>query len=336
MASQLLIQDLLRRDIKPKKKLWSYRKKFLSKTVVDQGINDDNYKEYLPDFRYFKLHPLNTGFGKWIDDKLTMKLILEPFSEFVPQYYFHFFEGKILKLPECPGGYNGTVDDILKILHEKKRLACKKVRGGGGDGFFMIREKGEQTFINKTAVDRNELSERIQSLDNYIVTEYVTAHPLLKKISPDSPNSMRLVVIHPDDGNSFIAAAYLRFGTKHTRLMEVQAQDGIISKIDIINGQFSDSKRRGEDGLFRDCRVHPDTGREITGTVPHWNLIKEKVEEISNYLPQLRFMGFDIAVTEGGFKILEINSLPGLTLQHFFPLLKDERTGNFFKSRIQN
>ena len=52
-----------------------------------------------------------------------------------------------------------------------------------------------------------------------------------------------------------------------------------------------------------------------------------KLKEICMNYPQLRYWGFDVAVTEDSFKLLEINSLSGLmAAQCKEPLLKDPKT----------
>ena len=46
----------------------------------------------------------------------------------------------------------------------------------------------------------------------------------------------------------------------------------------------------------------------------------------------MRYMGFDVAVTEDSFKILEINSLSGLmAAQCKEPLMKDPKTRRVFE-----
>ena len=65
--------------------------------------------------------------------------------------------------------------------------------------------------------------------------------------------------------------------------------------------------------------------------LPNWSLVREKVMEIYCFIPQVRYMGFDLIVTDDGFKIIEINSHPGLFfMQSYFPALKDEPSKGFF------
>ena len=60
--------------------------------------------------------------------------------------------------------------------------------------------------------------------------------------------------------------------------------------------------------------------------------IKHKVIEISNSLPFLKYVGWDIAITEDGFKIIEANSLTSLgILQRKGGYLDDPRLRKIFR-----
>ena len=48
-------------------------------------------------------------------------------------------------------------------------------------------------------------------------------------------------------------------------------------------------------------------GVEIEGVVPNWELMKKGVIDICRFMPELEYLGFDIAITDDGFKIIEIN-----------------------------
>ena len=81
---------------------------------------------------------------------------------------------------------------------------------------------------------------------------------------------------------------------------------------------------------------HPDTNVLLEGVLPNWPLLSGKILEICNFIPQLRLMGFDIIITNDGFKIIEINSLPGLSyMQGYFPVFKQEHAGAFFTRRLE-
>lgn len=48
---------------------WAIRKGFFPGKIKLYGLNEENYRDYLPDFPYFMLHPLNHHFKLWVNDK---------------------------------------------------------------------------------------------------------------------------------------------------------------------------------------------------------------------------------------------------------------------------
>ena len=61
------------------------------------------------------------------------------------------------------------------------------------------------------------------------------------------------------------------------------------------------------------CNIHPDTGVPISGTIPYWEETICIVKEIASGMPQLQYFGFDVAITENGPKIIEVNVFPDYT-----------------------
>ena len=117
-----LKDDILNKDIPVKVKLWSWKRGFTASRVYTYGIGENNYKNQIPDFDYFKLHPINGRYSNWIDDKLTMKYILSPFETFLPKYYFQVEDKGILRLMDCPQGLESDVEGIINLLRAQKIL----------------------------------------------------------------------------------------------------------------------------------------------------------------------------------------------------------------------
>ena len=72
-----------------RQKLWAYRLGFLSDKITRYSLSTANANLYLPELRYLAMHPINGKFGRWIDDKLTLRHAYGSYAEFLPKYYFH-------------------------------------------------------------------------------------------------------------------------------------------------------------------------------------------------------------------------------------------------------
>jgi len=312
-----------------RQKLWSQKRGFLSKHTSLYGLTEENFDHYLSYFDYYKLHPINGPFSHWIDDKLTIKLILHPFSDYFPEYYYHFYHGEILKLSDCPVEYSPTIVSIIELLRKKKTLAGKPLSGSLGRGFVKFGYEGGNFLINNKFVSESEIRNMVQNWmcpgnTGYLITEYLKAHSNLRQIWSETPNTIRISVLRDKFKTPKIINAYIIDNTGA----------GGICRIDYDSGVFNDGKLFTNNQL-EDCKFHTDNHSLLEGVIPHWILIKGKILEISSYIPQVIYMGFDIVVTEDGFKILEINSHEGIEFnQYYSPYMKHEPTKSFFMRLI--
>jgi len=315
------------------KKVWAHRRGFFSRRIKNYGLTEDNYKDYLTDFDYLRLHPINGPYSRWIDDKLTIKYLLYPFSEYLPDYYYHICSGEILRLMDCPDGFEATIPDILALLKAKGCLAAKLISGARGQGFHKLAYIGHDFFINHQLSSQENVSELITMWQNnknmeYILTEYISAHSTLEKISGDTPGTVRIVVIRGKDRHPEIVFSFIKFATKKSGASNAAAS--MICLVDENTGYFDDGITLKGDSVL-DCKFHPDTNILLEGVLPNWSLIKEKIILICDHIPQVIYMGFDLIITDGGFKIIEINSHSGIfSFQYFHPVYKTEWSREFF------
>ena len=140
----------------------------------------------------------------------------------------------------------------------------------------------------------------------YIVTEYLFLHEELRRIYPHSVNTIRVAVVNQSGFEPKIMQTYMRIGSSSTGFTDNVGYGGICAKVDIDTGEYY-CPERIVDHVFVPCPVHPDTGVQIKGIVPNWSYMCEGVKSVCSFMPELEYLGFDIAITDDGFKILEIN-----------------------------
>lgn len=316
-------------------KIWAYRHGFLSDKLGLYNLNSSNYKNYLSDFAYYKMHPINGRYSAWIDDKLTLRYTLYNFSDYLPDYYFQLNKGTVLKLADCPSYLENEIDGIIELLREKEKLAVKLLSGGCGIGFYKLSFKNKEFYLNNVSISLHDLKSFLNSLESYLITEYIEAHDSIRKIYDVTPNALRIVTINPDKEEPRILFSLIRFGNAKTGMVDNTYAGWLFSKINIDNGAFENPKMY-IDGKAVSQLKHPDTGVDLTGTIPYWPTIKEKTIEIAKALPQLVYMGFDVIVTNNGLKIIEINSLPAITsIQEYVPFMEEEESRRFFTNILE-
>jgi len=322
-----------------KQKVWAQNRGFLSNRIDYLGLTEENYRNFLSHFDYYKLHPINGRYSHWVDDKLTMKLILHPFTEYLPEYYYHIGNGEILRLMDCSDEFEQSEDDVINLAKAKGFLAIKLLSGSGGFGFIKLSFLNNKFFMNNKMIADKDLKNKINRwIDmkggGYLITEYIKPHPELHRIWAETPNTVRIMVVRGKNENPKIANAYIRFGTKDSGVIDNTHAGGVTCHIDINTGCFSDGKIINN-AIIKDSPFHPDTKILVEGCIPQWKIICDEVLRISNYLPEIIYFGYDIAVTEGGFKIIEINSHQGINfVQRNIPIFQNELCRDFFKDLI--
>lgn len=337
--SELLHEDLFEVKISLKKKIWALKRSFFSYKIDYYGLTNENYHDFLPDLCYYRMHPINGMFSHWIDDKLTIRYILHPYKEYLPEYYYHLYQGEILRLADCPEKFDSSIESMIELLKEKHALAAKKMIGSHGQGFFKLAHDGDQFFVNDSMVSKEDLviklKDWLETMDSgYLVTEFLKPCQVFSQIWEKTANTLRVVVVRNKNQSAAVVDAFLRFGTYATGNVENTTLGGITCRVSVENGHFENAKII-KDRLILDCPYHPDTNQLIEGDVPHWDEIKTKIIEISNFIPHIIYMGYDLVATDDSFKIIEINCQQGIGFnQSYMPYLKDELTKDFFNTQL--
>ncbi len=317
------------------KKIWAWKRGFQSFRIYQYGLTEENYKDFLSDFDYYWLNRINNGYQIWVNDKTTFRYMMEPFKEYLPAYYFALFNraGKleIQKMWDCPEDIEESVEGLCKLLKSKKKLALKPSAGTHGDGFYCLAYEDGHYMANGESLGRNGIAELIAGFKSYyVVTEYIEMHDEIKKIYPKSVNSIRVMVINSNGYDPRIMQSYMRIGSSRTGYTDNVGYGGICVMVNKDTGEMYQPETI-TNHVFSPCPTHPDTGTPIAGVVPNWELICTKIKEICRYLAELEYLGFDIAVTNDGFRVIEINIHQDL---HKVPTFDDDIKA-FFKQKIR-
>lgn len=212
----------------------------------------------------------------------------------------------------------------------------KPIAGSRGEGFCKLTAGSSGLSVNDRAVTAEELKGFLCSVRRHIVTEYLNSHSDIRRIYDATPNTLRLMVIHDSRDGPQLVGAFMRFGCAATGNVDNASAGGIVCGVDMATGQLFMPKVFVA-GKIADLLVHPDSGCHIDGLVlPNWRAIKNGIVSISADYPQLVYMGYDVVVTENGFKILEINSLQDIrTMQMWYPLMNHAHARRFFEARYK-
>lgn len=67
---------------------WAHNNGFLAESAVAYNLTEENKDDYLSDYDYLKIWPLNSWERIWINDKLTLKYMLfgTQLDKYMPEY----------------------------------------------------------------------------------------------------------------------------------------------------------------------------------------------------------------------------------------------------------
>ena len=333
---QAVKSDLFYNGTSLKEKVWAWTRGFLSHHIEQYGLTEENYQNFLSDYDYYWLNRINNVYQGWINDKTTFRHVMEPMKEYVPDYYFSVFkrgeELVIVRMQDCPEHITTSESGILQLLREQKKLAFKASAGTHGDGFYCLEYRDGCYWINGDRVGALKIVDLLKSQRTfYLLTSYIEMHPDLKKIYPNSVNSIRIMVINRHGYDPVIEQTYMRIGSSGSGYTDNVGYGGICAMVDYETGRLYDAETLSNH-KFMPCPRHPDTGEQVEGVlIPHWVLICEKVAEICQLFPELEYLGFDVAVTEKGFELMEINIHQDLHKVARHP----EEVREYFRERIE-
>lgn len=365
---QLASRELKNRDrydLPLRRRLWLWRRGFLSESDCVYDLDDGRHSLYLTDFERFARTPFING--EWnvaLSNKLVFHWLMGRFDdhrvgvfgmvrngEYVPldtatdSLQAGMADGGVADLDageprdvtaDASSGQTDASARVRELLDAEGRLVLKWIKGGGGENVYLCSRTSEGYRVNGEPKTAPEVDELVDGLSEYLVTEFVEQSEFCASVYPDTTNTIRFVTMYDETaGEAFVPIAILRAGTDRSAPLDNFGQGGVSAEIDVETGDLSRAVQlRNETELHRHDS-HPSTGTRLAGTtVPAWDRIRDRMLEIAEANRQLPYVGWDLVPTddEGGFEIIEGNSYPGMkSLQSHRPLLEDPRVREFYR-----
>ena len=195
-------------------------------------------------------------------------------------------------------------DDFISLVRKRGQVVLKPDKGSYGIGVELFEYTNDES--------AGEKYDKLKGQD-YICEEFIHQHPVLTDICPSSVNSCRIMTLL-DRGTARVIAATLKM-SKGEKFVDNMRSDGIGALVDLRTGVITSA---GKDFSGHSFVYHPKTGVCIPGTqLPFWNDVLYIVTEAHKCVPECSLLGWDIAFTENGVDIVEVNSAPGSKIHQF-------------------
>ena len=206
-----------------------------------------------------------------------------------------------------------TPDDLRRFLHGKQVVFAKASTGEGGHGIKKLK-------VSEIA-DVDALYKELCSKGQYLVEEAIVQSDDLNEINPCVVNSFRIVTIYKDTGAKVVSNA-----------LRINQDDAEV--IGCTNDLYC---KLNEDGTVASNVIddyanvyesHPLTGKRFADVrVRDVKKAFEMCEEAASRIPQVRYIGWDVAFSDKGPVLVEGNEYPGYGILQFYAL-NGSRTGH--------
>lgn len=150
--------------------------------------------------------------------------------------------------------------------------------------------------------------------EDVMVEEIISQHHSMV-FDNSSVNTIRTHTVLGKDGKAHVIKAILRAGVGNS-VVDNYAQGGVIYEVDVKTGLVCSY---GQTKTTRDnIYSHPGTDIVMLGyQIPNWGKVIEASEKAAELLPQVRIIGWDIAVTDHDVEMIEGNHNPDYELFEF-------------------
>jgi len=178
-----------------------------------------------------------------------------------------------------------------------------------------------------------DLLEYLKAKKQRVVEEVVQQHEGMNKLYPKSVNCLRILTILID-GKVEIIYGVLKTGSKGM-FKDNMGFGGICAPINLKTGKLTGI---GHTGKLENYDKHPDTNVKFIGfQIPMFKEAIELAKEAALEIPEIRYIGWDVAISKKGPLLIEGNDYPDYTFWQL-PEHTPDRIGiwPYYKEKIKN
>ena len=190
-------------------------------------------------------------------------------------------------------------EKVLAFLRKHDRFMVKPLDGCCGRGVELVElsryespEAAFEALVSGGAVELEEL---------------IIQHPQVSAVYPHAINTVRTVSI-TRDGVPHIICTYFRIGNGGRHVDNFNS-GGMVAPVDEVTGIVKDRAIDKNKTLYEN---HPQTGTPIKGfQFPDWDKAMDMVRQAAVRVPQVGYVGWDVAFGVDGPMLVEGNNFPG-------------------------
>ena len=192
-------------------------------------------------------------------------------------------------------------EEFKSFCHSHPRFIVKPLSRCCGRGIQLI-DIYDGTFCIEDFIESNP--------DGFVVEELIKQNVVLSSLHPGSVNTLRINTVNYGDSVE-VKWPCLRIGCGDS-VVDNAGAGGIFGAIDVATGVITNVS----DEFHHTFTEHPDTKISLIGfQVPKWQEACEMANSLARLFPYCPFVGWDLALTDNGWVMVEGNHRPLLIYQ---------------------
>ena len=280
-----------------------FRKSFL-------GLNEQRfYLDYLNPVKYYSLARNKYLAHKMLEDTGVRKSEL---------YCYYQPEARFISSNEKASDREG----VLRILKNKKVQSCviKTTESSHGDNVWVINaiEFRDDDAVMMRFDGESLLLSSILGKEALIFESVVKQTKQFAAFNESSVNTVRFMTTLYPDGSARVIATWFKVGRKGKCVDNAGNGGNVDAAIDTETGKIYNVFQFDGWRKAKQIEKHPDSGNQLNGVmIENWQAIKEEVRKFQQAFPYCKAAGWDIAITDDGPVVIEVNDFWDRTGQYF-------------------
>ena len=280
-----------------------FRKSFL-------GLNEQRlYVDYLNPIKYYSLSR---------NKYLTHKMLENTGVKKSELYCYYQPEARYVDSTENAS----DLISVLQILKQKNVQSCviKTTESSHGDNVWVINSieyQSQDAVLTRFDGETLMLSSVIGE-DALIIESVVHQTKQFATFNQSSVNTVRFMTTLYPDGSSRIIATWFKVGRSGRCVDNAGSGGNVDAAVDVDTGTIYNVFQFDGWRNAKKIEKHPDNGNQLNGVViENWQAIKESVKKAQQAFPYCKAAGWDVAITDEGPVVIEVNDLWDRTGQYF-------------------
>lgn len=233
-------------------------------------------------------------------------------------YCYYQPEARYAENTECAGDLAG----VLHILKTKGVQSCviKTTESSHGDNVWVIKSIGYQDDdAIMTRFDGEELTlSSVLGEEALIFESVVRQTDQFSVFNASSVNTVRFMTALYPDGSAKVIATFIKIGRAGRCVDNAGGGGNVDVCVDVETGEIRYAIQFDGWHNVKDIDCHPDNGNLLNGVViENWESVKAEVIRFQQAFPYCKVAGWDIAITDDGPVVIEINDFWDRTGQFF-------------------